>query len=212
MNRRSVWLALASGWAVAAEPARAGAYEDFFHALRNDDAQTVTALLARGFDPNSPDEKGQLPLYLALRDGAMNVAPVLLAHPGLKVDATNGAEETALMMAALRGHAEWVLRLVERGAQVNRRGWTPLHYAASGPEPKVVALLLDKGAAIEALSPNRTTPLMMAAGYGAIDAADLLIQRGANANARNDAGMTAADFARRAGRDALALRIERSAK
>jgi ankyrin repeat protein len=212
MDRRSVWLALAAGWALAAAPARAGAYEDFFQAMRIDDARTVTALLARGFDPNSPDEKGQLPLYLALRDGAMNVAAALLAHPGLKVDATNGAEETALMMAALRGHAEWVLRLIERGAQVNRRGWTPLHYAASGPEPKVVTLLLDKGAAIEALSPNRTTPLMMAAGYGAIDAADLLLQRGANANARNDAGMTAADFARRAGRDALARRIERSAK
>jgi len=195
-----------------AGPAAAGAYEDFFRALRGDDARAVSALLARGFDPNAPDEKGQVPLYLALRDGSLNVARVLLASPDLKVDAPNAVNETPLMMAALRGDMEWTLLLLQRGAQVNRSGWTPLHYAASGPEPKIVALLLDRGAAIEAPSPNRTTPLMMAAGYGAIDAADLLLKRGADARARNDAGLNAADFARRAGRDALAQRIESAAK
>jgi ankyrin repeat protein len=195
-----------------AGPAAAGSYEDFFRALRGDDGRAVSALLARGFDPNSPDEKGQVPLYLALRDGSVNVARVLLASPELKVDAPNGVNETPLMMAALRGDLEWTALLLQRGAQVNRSGWTPLHYAASGPEPKVVALLLDRGAALEAHSPNRTTPLMMAAGYGAIDAAELLLQRGADARPRNDAGLTAADFARRAGRDALATRIEKAAK
>jgi len=40
------------------------------------------------------------------------------------------------MMAALRGSLEWTQRLIERGAAINRDGWTPLHYAASGPEPK----------------------------------------------------------------------------
>ena len=204
-------LGLALGMVVAG-PAAAGSYEDFFRALRGDDARAVSALLARGFDPNSPDEKGQVPLYLALRDGAVNVARVLLASPELKVDAPNTVNETPLMMAALRGDLEWTLLLLQRGAQVNRGGWTPLHYAASGPEPKVVALLLERGAALEAHSPNRTTPLMMAAGYGAIDSADLLLQRGADARARNDAGLTAADFARRAGRDALAARIEKVAK
>jgi uncharacterized protein len=83
-----------------------------------------------------------------------------------------------------------------------------LHYAASGPEPKLLAWLLDQGAAIDAPSPNRTTALMMAARYGAIDGADLLLARGANARLRNDRELSAADFARMAGREALAARLE----
>ena len=190
----------------------AGSYEDFFRAVGVDDSRTVTTLLQRGFDPNSPDEKGQVGLTLALRDGSLKVAEVLLQHPGLKIDAVNAADETAVMMAALRGNLEWTQRLLDRGAQVNRKGWTPLHYAASGPEPKVVSLLLDRGAEIEARSPNGTTPLMMAARYGAYDAAERLLARGANVRARNDLGLGPVDFARQGGREALAATLEQAAK
>ncbi|MDP1648487.1 MAG: ankyrin repeat domain-containing protein [Rubrivivax sp.] len=186
----------------------AGSYEDYFRALEVDDAGTVSGLLERGFDPNAPDENGQVGLYLALRDGALKVAATLLAHPELKVDAVNAADETPLMMAALRGNREWTQRLLDRGAQLNRSGWTPLHYAASGPEPKLLTLLLDRGALIEAASPNRTTPLMMAARYGAPGAAEALLARGADPRARNDLGLTAADFARQAGREALAASLQ----
>jgi uncharacterized protein len=192
--------------------AHAGAYEDYFRAVGVDDARTVTTLLQRGFDPNAADEKGQRGLYLALRDGSLKVAEVLLQQPGLQVDAVNAADETAVMMAALRGNLEWTQRLLDRGAQVNRKGWTPLHYAASGPEPKVVSLLLDRGADIEARSPNGTTPLMMAARYGAYDAAERLLARGADVRARNDLGLGPVDFARQGGREALAATLEKAAK
>lgn len=208
-GRRALFrLVCAAAVSAVACAARAGSYDDFFRAVRGNDARTVQSLLERGFDPNSPDEKGNVGLFLAMRDGAPEVAAVLLARPELKVDAANTAGETPLMIAALRGQLVWVERLIARGAAVNRDGWTPLHYAASGPEPRVVALLLDRGAAIDARSPNRTTPLMMAAGYGAIDSADLLLARGADARARNDPGLSAADFARRAGRAALAARLD----
>ncbi len=204
-------LPVLSGLLLAAAAA-AGSADELLRTLRTDDARTASALLARGADPNAPDAKGQVPLYLALRDGAPAVARVLIASPALQIDATNPANETPLMMAALRGDLEATQLLLRRGAQVNRSGWTPLHYAASGPEPRVVALLLESGAAIEALSPNRTTPLMMAAGYGAIDGAVLLLERGADAKVRNDAGLSAADFARRAGRDRLAERLDAAAR
>ena len=192
--------------------ARAGSYEDYFRAVAVDDGRTVAQLLQRGFDPNTPDEKGQVGLYLALRDGSFQVAERLLEQADLKVDAVNAANETPLMMAALRGNLAWAQRLLERGAQLNREGWTPLHYAASGPEPKLVSLLLDRGAEIEARSPNGTTPLMMAARYGAFDAAERLLARGADPRARNDLGLSAADFARQSGREALAAQLDQAAK
>jgi ankyrin repeat protein len=190
----------------------AGSYEDFFRAVNIDNDRTVRSLLASGFDPNTRDERGQVGLFLAMREGSPKVATALLAHPDIKVDAANAVGETPLMMAALRGNLEWSQRLIERGGQLSRDGWTPLHYAASGPEPKVVALLLDRGAPIDALSPNRTTPLMMAARYGDEASADLLLARGADAKLRNEPGLSAADFARLAGRDALAERLERRAR
>lgn len=190
----------------------AGSYEDFFSALERDDARTVSQLLARGFDPNSPDPTGQVGLFLALRSESAQLVAVLLAHPDIKVDAANRADETPLMMAALRGDLKSAQRLVEKGAQINRGGWTPLHYAASGPGTPVVAWLLERGARIDAPSPSLSTPLMMAAGYGAIDSATLLVQRGADARLRNDAGLTAADFALRAGRGVLAKALEQGAR
>jgi uncharacterized protein len=192
--------------------ARADAYVDFFRAVNLDDARTVNQLLARGFDPNAVNTRAQPALVQALQDEAPKVAAALLAHPALKIDAPTPAGETALMMAALAGNLEWTEKLMARGAQINREGWTPLHYAASGPEPKVVVLLLDKGADINAPSPNRSTPLMMAARYGSESNAHVLLARGADPRLRNDLGLSAVDFARTGGRDSLVTKIEQASR
>jgi uncharacterized protein len=188
--------------------ARAGAYEDFFKAIEQDDPRTVTALLQRGLDPNLRDEKGQVALYVALRAPSLAAADALLAHPQLDVNATNAAGETPLMMAALRGHLVWAHKLMARGAKVHGEGWSPLHYAATGPEPEFVRLLLEKGAPVDARSPNGSTPLMMAARYGSEASVDLLLARGADPKLRNQRDLTAADFARMDGRETLAKRLE----
>jgi ankyrin repeat protein len=196
----------------------AGAYEDFFKSTINDDARSVQALLTRGFDPNSQDEKGQNLLYLSQRDGAFKVAQVLLDHPQLRVDLPNSAGETALMMAALRDHDTWVARLLDTGARIegavdgDRPGWTPLHYAAAAPGAKSLALLLSRGARVDARSPNGTTPLMMAAQYGPEDSVAALLKQGADARLRNDLGLGPADFAQRGGREALASRLAAAAR
>jgi ankyrin repeat protein len=197
------YLAVTIGFSVS----NAGPREDFFHAVEVDASNVVANLLEQGFDPNTRDARGQNGLFLALRGESRQVAETLMKHPRLDVDAANELGETPLMMAALRGDLDLAQRLLERGSKVNRDGWTPLHYAASGPQPGVVSLLLDRGALVDALSPNGTTPLMMAARYGAIDSADLLLRRGADRTLKNQRGMNAAEFATSAGRETLAARL-----
>ena len=185
---------------------------DFFRAVNVDNDRSVKDLLASGFDPNTANEKGQVGLYLALREESFKVAAALLAHPATRIDATTEADETPLMMAAMRGNLDWTQRLLDRGAAINRMGWTPLHYAASGPDVAVVKLLLDRGAVIDAPSPNSTTALMMAARYGPHDSVELLLQRGANPKLRNQRQMTPADFASSVGREPLARLLEAAAR
>lgn len=209
MMKKLAQLVLMVGFSIAAH---AGSYEDFFRAIEVDDARSLSRLLQRGFDPNTPDPQGQVGLFLALRVGSEQVVQVLLAHPELKVDATNSTDETPLMMAALRGAIEPARRLIERGARVDRAGWTPLHYAASGPSVAMVKLLLDRGAPVDARSPNGTTPLMMASRYGVEEAAVLLLERGADVSLRNQLDLGAGDFARAAGREALAKRLDGQAR
>lgn len=191
--------------------ATAGAYEDFFQAVGRDDGRAVRQLLERGFDPNSRDPQGQTALHLALRDDLPSVSEALWASQALDVNAPNAHGESALMMAALRGKLDWAQRLLDRGAKVHLEGWSPIHYAATGSEPRVIAMLLDKGAPIDAVSANRTTPLMMASRYGVEGGVELLLARGADAKRRNDLNLTAADFARQGGRDFLVERLQKAA-
>jgi uncharacterized protein len=176
--------------------ANASSYVDFFRAVNVDNAGKVAELLNRGFDPNTLSESGQVALYLAMREDCPNVAEVLLSSPALKIDAANAVGETALMMAALNGRLDWAKKLLDRGAQVHKPGWSPVHYAASGPSTELLALLLDRGADLNARAPNGSTPLMMAARYGTEDSVNLLLRRGADKKLLNDRNLSAADLAR----------------
>lgn len=178
----------------------AGSYEDFFKAVQFDDVRTVQSLLQRGFDPNTVNPAGHSGLMLAVREPSLKVAEVLAGWPQTKVEVRNDKDESPLMLAALKGHLALVKKLVERDADVNKTGWTALHYAASGGHTQVIDFLLENSAYIDAESPNGTTPLMMAAMYGSPESVKLLIQAGADLNVKNMVGMTALDFAVRADR------------
>jgi ankyrin repeat protein len=120
--------------------------------------------------------------------------------------------ETPLMIAALRGDLANARRLVELGAQVNRPGWTPLHYAATGGHVAMTRWLLEESAYIDAESPNGTTPLMMAARQARQSIVELLIAEGADPTARNEAGFTVTDYLDRNGLLDLARRAEVAAR
>jgi ankyrin repeat protein len=184
----------------------AGSYEDFFRAVRSDNAGGIQALLNRGFDPNTRDEHGQTGLLIAMREPSPRVIQVLLDSPKTDVEARNAKDESPLMLAALKGQQDLVTRLIARDADVNKPGWAPLHYAATGGHVAIMKQLLDNYAFIDAQSPNGTTPLMMAAMYGSTEAVQLLLDEGADITMKNQLGMTALDFAKRANRpDAVRL-------
>ncbi|MDB5871528.1 MAG: putative ankyrin repeat harboring protein [Ramlibacter sp.] len=178
----------------------AGSYEDFFSAVKQDNPKAITALLNRGFDPNTPSPEGLSGLYLALRDGSLKAAQALVEWPKTNVEARTAQDESPLMMAALKGNLELARKLVARDADVNKTGWTPLHYAATGGHLAIIELLLENHAYIDAESPNGTTALMMAAHYGSPAAVKLLLEAGADPTLKNQLGLTAIDFAQRANR------------
>jgi ankyrin repeat protein len=173
----------------------AGSYEDFFKAVQFDNVRTVQTLLQRGFDPNTVNPEGIPALMLAVREPSLKVAELLAGWPQTKTEVRNANDESPLMLAALKGYLPLVKKLVANDADVNKPGWTPLHYAATGGHVPIVEFLLEESAYIDAESPNGTTPLMMAAMYGSPEAVKVLIQAGADLTLKNQLGMTALDFA-----------------
>ena len=173
----------------------AGSYEDFFNAIQNDRPEVIQRLLARGFDPNSPNEKGVPALLVATQSKASKCALVLAKHPSTKVEIVNPLNETPLMFAAIHNQLEVAQALIERGADVNRKGWTPLHYAATRGHRDMMRLLLDNHAYIDSESDNGTTPLMMAAFYASPLAVKLLLEEGADPTLINHGKASALDLA-----------------
>jgi ankyrin repeat protein len=153
----------------------------------------------------------------ALREPSLKSAEVLIDWPKTNVNALNSKGESALMLAVLKDHQALAEKLIKKGADVNKTGWTPLHYAATHGHLALISLLLENNAYIDAESPNGTTPLMMAAMYGTPEAVKLLLQEGADPQLKNQQGLTAVQFAQRGNRPdaveaiAAAIRAKRPA-
>jgi hypothetical protein len=183
-------LALAGTAAWAADTA-----DSFIVAIKQDNPSRLVSLFLQGVDPNTRDPRGVPGLYLALQEDSLKAAHAILNAPGLNPNLATPTDETPLMMAAIKGQVDIAQLLIAKGAQVNKPGWAPLHYAASGQNLNMVRLLLNNHAEVDARSPNGSTPLMMAARYGSPEAVKLLLRAGADPLARNQLGMDALDFA-----------------
>src|SRR5471032_3044454 len=113
-----------------------------------------------------------------MRYDAMNTLKLLLAQPGIQIDAKAPNGNTALMMASFRENKPAVLALLASGAQVNQPGWAALHYAAAAGSVELTSLLLERHAYIDAESPSGMTPLMIAAREGKDEVVNLLLKEG----------------------------------
>ena len=108
-------------------------------------------------------------------------------------------EISPLFAAARNGDVKAIRTLAAQGADLNVRegvnDWTPLEHAVHKHQVASLVALLDAGADPNRSSPNGTTPLMMAAGYGYTDMVQILLKRGADAKLTDHNGMTALDLA-----------------
>lgn len=207
MKRRSLFLLLPT-LALAQEPPKdTPALREFFRLVELNAGSAVTERLKAGQDPNPINDRGQRPLHWALMHESGKALDALLADPRIDANALNAADEKPLWLAALRGRLDWVKALIARGAVLERgpqppeaRAWTTLHYAATAPSTEVLSWLMAEGCDLNAGSTNGSTPLMLALGYGSLDAAKLLLDAGADAQRKNDLGLSALDFGKRSGR------------
>jgi ankyrin repeat protein len=177
-----------------APPASAGVYEELRSAVEANHTGDIAKLLARGDDPNTPDEQGNTLLMIAVRNNNPQLVDILM-NAGAKLNLRNRYGETAIMLASYKGLYNIVEKLYIKGAEVKHDGWNPLLYAATNGHANVIQLLLDGGVPINSTSPNGTTPLMMAARGNHLDAVNVLLKNGADPNLKNDAGKTAVTFA-----------------
>lgn len=192
----SLVLAALTLTAVAAvQPALAAPADSMIKAVKFDDVSGVKKLLSQGLDPNLVDNTGTPLLIIAAREKSDKVAQLLIDNPKTDIEKLDPAGENAMMLAALNDDLPLVQMLIAKDAEVNKKGWAPLHYAATNGHDDVVKVLLDASAYIDAGSPNGTTPLMMAARGGHLSTVKLLLDEGADLRVKNQIGMTAVDFA-----------------
>ena len=169
-------------------------------ACLNGSAVMVESLLTAEADPNAAGLTGVTPLMTAARTGSAAVVKALLAH-GARVEATELLEgQTALMWAVSEGHLAVVQLLIEAGADVNAR---------SIAKTVVRGLLQPETLTVEE---GAFTPLHFAARQGDLESARLLLDSGANVNARTVDGLTALLVATVRGHTTLAkLLLEKGA-
>jgi ankyrin repeat protein len=137
-------------------------------------AALIGLLLDRGADPARAAPSGATPLSAAVT-ARREAAVATLLERGVAVDSRLPTGATPLMIAAALGFPEIVTRLLARGAQVNardERGTSSLHAAAqfafrsseTDSARRVLQLLLEHGADVNASNASGQTPLLLLLG------------------------------------------------
>jgi ankyrin repeat protein len=128
-----------------------------------------------------------------------------LLKDGADVNTAQADGMTALHWAAQKGDVELAKLLLYASANVKATtrigGYTPLLMASKNGDAPMIGTLLTAGADANGATTNGTTALMLAASAGRADAVTLLVERGANVNAKENArAETALTFAAASGR------------
>jgi ankyrin repeat protein len=159
----------------------------------------VRALLDKGADVNHPVTGGHTALMLAAGKDQLEVVKILLkagANPNAVVFGHGGIPGWAWMFAMDRCNKHW-LEMTEAmfaaGVELNPKTIypSPLGYAIDEKDTVMIQALLKRGAQVNlADSETGDTLLMSAAKYSTPEVVQVLIEAGANVNAKNKLGQT----------------------
>jgi ankyrin repeat protein len=154
-----------------------------FFATETDHASTAKLLVTRGADVGLAGGGGLTPLIAAAFNGNAGLVDFFLAQ-GADPNALDKSGKAAIVYAASRGFTRVVARLIEAGVDVNRsyeHGLTALMWAAGYADgagiddiKQVLALLIARGAALDARDDRGFTAHAIARDLGHKEIADYL--------------------------------------
>jgi quinoprotein dehydrogenase-associated probable ABC transporter substrate-binding protein len=181
-------------------------YPALSNAARFGFIDVATFLVEHKADVNGTDRSGWTPLMYAAWDDQPSMIDMLLKH-GAKLDATEHDGLTPIAIAVQNAKPKAARALLDAGADVNapvaKGGYSPLMLAAISGSTEVSAMLIERGAKVNATNAGGVTALMIAAAGNRSAMVGYLLKSGADVNARSEDGRTALSIAQANNSDAV---------
>ena len=151
---------------------------------------TVDFLGQRGSNVNADDRNGCRPLHLALMNGHVDIAKLLVQDFGASESKTDYAGKTPAQYFDHPPLVLWMLKFETREGDRDEKGNTALIHAAIQGHVSSVQYLLDRKVDVSAKNSNLSTALSEACVRGHRDVMALLLTHGANPSQRDQWGYT----------------------
>lgn len=191
--------------------------QEIFDAVKNNDIVKVKALIEKDTSLiNLKDAAGNTPLHNAAITGSAEIAELLISK-GADINSENLLLNAPLHESLINGKNEVAILLIEKGCELQKQNSeekAPVHYAARYNCLPVLKILISKKVDLEVREKNRNqTPLLyLALRTDYAEAAKMLIEGGADVNARDRDDATALDYAIHDGRSNLIKLFEKISK
>jgi len=175
-------------------------YVNFAQSRQVESAGLVLPTQPKSLTPIITSDKKSFDLIKAAKSGKVRVFEEYV-EKGQSIEVTDSLGNTPLHWTSSRSSRENLLlvkMLLLNKAKINARNKaqaTPLHFAASSSNPKVLEFLLNNTSAVNEKDENGHTPLHAASLTGCVESVKLLVKKGANIESKDLHGLTALHLA-----------------